>query len=332
MSRQTLKHLALSLAWLGFALSISPSVAQVGLARKRPGAPAALSPARAAAHSQHTPGATSYTYTLLSFPGDLYTYAVGTNKGAITTKINIVGSQTQGGFLVGVTGTKAVSEAYQTVNYPKAAEQVGASDINDLSQIVGAYIDSSGVYHGYERSSGKFTKIDVPFAGASGTFAVAINNSGEIVGSWYGSTATHAFTLIGATYTSLDYPAATATSATDINTAGEIVGFYTDASGVYHGYLLSGGTYSSFDPPGSVQTFATGINDAGDIVGTYCTTSDCVSTSAGEQGFLLSGGVFTTIAIAGEVATGLIDINNNGVIVGYYEDAAGLVVSFIATP
>jgi len=333
MTKQTLKHFALSLALLGLALSASPSMAQVGLTSKRPGARAASSPAQAASHRAQTPGSQSYTYTLLSFPGDLYTYAVGINKGATTSKIEIVGSQSQGGFLVGVSEKKTVSEAYQAVNYPHAAEQVGASDINDLGQIVGAYIDSSGVYHGYERSLGKFTKIDVPFAGATGTLAVAINNSGEVVGSWTDSSAaSHGFTLIGGTYTSLDYPGATQTTATDINSVGAIVGWYIDTSGVYHGYLLSGGTYTSFDAPDSVYTAATGINDAGAIVGAYCTTSECSSTSVGQQGFLLSGGVFTTIAVPGEVETGLSDINNNGAVIGYYQDAAGLVVSFLATP
>jgi uncharacterized membrane protein len=96
--------------------------------------------------------------------------------------------------------------------------------------------------------------------------------------------------------------------------------------------LLSGGTYTWIDPPGSVDTFADGINDAGDIVGWYCATSECISTGEGQQGFLLSGGVFTTITIPGEFATNLVDINNNGVVLGSYQDAAGLVVSFMAIP
>jgi len=48
---------------------------------------------------------------------------------------------------------------------------------------------------------------------------------------------------------------------------------------------------------------------------------------------LLSGGVFTSIDILpGEVYAVADDINNNGVLVGYYQDAAGLVVSFLAAP
>jgi hypothetical protein len=51
------------------------------------------------------------------------------------------------------------------------------------------------------------------------------------------------------------------------------------------------------------------------------------------QNFLCSGGAFTPIAILpGEVVTDVIDISNNGVLVGYYQDAAGLVGGFIATP
>ncbi len=335
MPRHTLKQFALSVALVGLSLSISPSMAQVGLKSKRLGTRSASSPQQAASHQAQMPETTSYSFTLLSFPGDLYTYAVGMNKGVTTSKIEIVGSESQGGFLVGVTVKKTVTEAYQMVNYPHATEQgqVGASDINDLGQVVGAYIDSSGVYHGYERSLGKFTEINVPFAGATGTLAVAINDSGAVVGSWDDSSAaSHGFTQIGGTYTSLDYPGAVQTTATDINTGGEVVGFYADVSGVYHGYLLSGSTYTTIDPPGSVQTFATGINDAGAIVGAYCTTSECVSNGQGEQGFLLSGGVFTAVAVPGEIATGLSDINNNGAVIGYYQDAAGLNVSFIATP
>ena len=159
MTKQIVVHSVLSASLLGLALIPSTSLAQVGLASKLPGKNPATAAAQAASHRAQTPGSPSYTYTLLSFPGDLYTYAVGINKGANTSKIEIVGSQSQGGFLVGVSEKKTVSEAYQAVNYPHAAEQVGASDINDLGQIVGAYIDSSGVYHGYERSLGKFTKI-----------------------------------------------------------------------------------------------------------------------------------------------------------------------------
>jgi len=333
MTKQTLKNFALALGLSGLALIPSTCVAQAGLASKLPGKNPASAAAQAASHQAKTPGSPSYTYTLFSFPGTLTTFANGINKGATTSKIEIVGSQGQGGFLVGVSEKKTVSEKYQVVNPPHAAEQFATNDVNDAGQIVGGYVDSSGVSHGYERSGAKFTTIDVPFAGATGTSAFAINNSGEVVGGWTDSGgATHAFTLIEGTFASFDYPGATFTTTLDVNNAGEIVGFYNDTSGVGHGFLLSGGAYTSIDVPGAVYTSSIGINDAGDIVGLYCTTSQCVSTNEGEQGFLLSGGVFTTITIPGEYSTYLIDINDNGVVIGGYQDAAGLVVAFMATP
>jgi uncharacterized membrane protein len=110
------------------------------------------------------------------------------------------------------------------------------------------------------------------------------------------------------------------------------VGGYNDASGVPHGFLLSGGAYTSFNFPAAGETDPYAINDSGEIVGLYCTTTECPSGLEGAQGFLLSQGVFTTIGMPGEVLTYATGINNNGVVVGVYQDAAGLTVSFMATP
>jgi probable HAF family extracellular repeat protein len=339
MTKQTLKKFSLALGLLGLALIPSTSVAQAGLTSKLPSKNSATAAAQAANHQAKTPGTPSYTYTLLSFPGTLSTVAEGINLGATTSKTEIVGGygpipQPEGGFLAQVSGTKTVKETYEAVKYPHVPLQQIANAINDAGEIVGDYVDSSGVFHGYERSSGKFTTFNVPFAGAAGTFPFGINNSGEIVGGWLdNNNHGHGFTLIGGTYTSLDYPGGSLfTDAFGINSAGDIVGAYTDASGVTHGFLLSGGAYTSFDPPGSLYTYGSTINDAGDIVGVYCTTSECIATYDGLQGFLLSNGVYTTIAIPGEVSTYVEGINNSGVVVGLYQDAAGLVVSFLATP
>ena len=335
MNKQASKHFAVSIALLAMLVSASLSRAQVRLASKFPGKRAASSAAQAANRQMQTPGSPSYTYTLLNYPGQLATYADGINKGAATSKVAIVGgygTETEGGFLARVSGTKTVTESYKTVDVPHAT-QSWASVINDLGQIVGVYIDSSGNYHGYEESGGKFTEINVPFAGAFDTLAVSINNSGEIVGDYTAASGEgYGFVLIGGTYTSINYPGATYTSVGDVNNNGNIVGWYNDSSGVSHGFLLSGGTYTAIDFPGATLTEATGINDSGDIVGGYCTTSECAETLEGGQGFVLSGGTFTSIAIPNEFLTAATDINNNGVIVGWYQDAAGVIGSFMATP
>lgn len=337
MTRQTLKNFVLVLGLLGAALIPSTSSAQDGLASKLPGKSPATAAAQTASHQAKTRGAPSYAYTLFGFPGALYTSAIGINLGATGSKTEIVGGYSllpgpisvgETSFIAHVSGTKTVKETYEAVNDPHVPPQQQANSVNDSGHIVGYYVDSSGVEHGYELSGGKFTALNVPFAGATGTIAFGINNSDEIVGCWGDSNGNgHGFTLIGGTYTSLDYPGASYTCAFGVNSNGDVVG-QTDNSG----FLLSGGTYTSFNFPGAVETFADGINDSGDVVGVYCPTSECIVGFDGAQGYLLSGGVFTTIAIPGEFYTEALGINNDGAIVGFYQDAAGLMVSFLATP
>jgi hypothetical protein len=335
MRANTKKHFVLSLLSIALLLSASLGGAQVGARGKLPSGRAASPAAQVEKHQATAPPSSSYNFTLLNYPGTLATSGAAINKGATTSKVELVGgygTETASGFLARVSGTKNLIETYQTVNVPHAI-QTFAEGVNDLGHIVGQYQDSSGAWHGYEESGSKFTEINVPFAGTTGTFAVSINNSGEIVGLYnLGSGGGYGFTLIAGTYTSINYPGATTATVSDVNNNGDIVGEYSDTSGTVHGYLLSGGTYTSIDFPGATWTSAYGINDAGDIVGSYCTTSECISTQEGSQGFLLSGGTFTTIAVPNEPVTAVLDINNAGVIVGFYEDAAGVIEGFMATP
>jgi hypothetical protein len=333
MTKQALKHPALALGLLGLALLPSTSLAQARLASKLAGKRPASVAAHAASHQTKAPGAPSYTYTLLSFPGTLSTAAIGINLGAITSKTAIIGAGGEDGFVALVSGKTKFTETYEAVNYPHAAQQVGPQGINDLGQIVGQYFDSAGHYHSYELSGGRFTTIEVPFTGATTTFAYGINNSEEIVGAWQDSGGNiHGFTLIAGSYTSFDFPGASATQAFSVNSAGDIVGPYTDASNIAHGFLLSGGTYTAIDFPGSTASITEGINDSGVIVGDYCTTSECAASADWTQSYQLSGAVFTSFEIPGEPNTILTNINNDGLLVGFYQDAAGLEVSFLANP
>jgi hypothetical protein len=336
MKANTKKHFVLFSLSIGLLLNASLSGAQVGARGKLPVGRAASPAGQVEKHQAMTPSSPSYNFTLVNYPGSLDTFVETINKGATTSKVEVVGSygtETENGFLARVLGTKTFTETYQkTANISHAIQQFPLG-VNDLGQIVGQYQDSSGIWHGYEESGGKFTEINVPFAGTAGTFASSINDSGEIVGLYeLGSGEGYGYTLIAGTYTSINYPGATTSEASNVNNIGDIVGEYSDTSGAVHGYLLSGGTYTSIDFPGAIWTSAFGINDTGDIVGSYCTTSECISTQEGSQGFLLSGGTFTTIAVPNEPVTIVLDINNAGVIVGTYEDAAGVIEGFMATP
>lgn len=325
MTKQTWKNSALALGLLGLALIRSNSLAQVGLGSKLPGKNPVTAAAQAASHQAKTPGAASYTFTLLNFPGSLDTLAEGINPGATNPKMSIVGEDGAGTFVAHVSGKKTVTETYRATTYPHAGAPI---DINDLGQIVGEYVDGSGITHGFEVNGKTFTTIDVPFAGSKGTYPVSINNSGEIVGSWSNEGIAQGFTLIEGTYTSFNYPGATYTFGQDINSQGDIVGIYIspDSNG-NQGFLLSGGTYTSIEFPGAVNTEAIAINDSGVIIGVYFTSDPNLTL-----GFVLSGGVYTTLTVPGEPYTFLNDINNDGVVLGNYQDAAGLTGSFLATP
>jgi hypothetical protein len=322
MTKQTLKYFALPLVSMGLTLSPSISLAQ-GMFAARPHTRNAFSPSSAASRTIQAaqPAGSSYTYTLFDFPATFYTFGIGMNVGATTPKIEIVGGYGDApllgydSFLMYASqGKKVATESYKSVDFPKVPEQ-SAFGVNDSGQMVGEYLDSSGVYHGWELNGGKFTTIDVPFfAGATGTGTNGINDSGEIAGGWNGSgISQHGFTLIGGTYTSFDYPGAIETYAWSLNNNGDIVGYWVDTSGELHGFVLSGGTYTSLDPPGSVWTVPSGIDD-------------------GVQGFLWSGGVFTTFTIPGATGTALAAINDKGVILGAYYDAAGFEHGFLAVP
>jgi probable HAF family extracellular repeat protein len=56
-----------------------------------------------------------------------------------------------------------------------------ATGINNLGQIVGYYLDSNNVQHGYLYSNGTYITLDDPL-GSHATVATGINDSGQIVG------------------------------------------------------------------------------------------------------------------------------------------------------
>lgn len=345
MTKKKLKTLAFSfglLAELVFTATSFSQIASPGHAfragRVRPSAANAPSKNEAA-------DAPTYTYTLVSYPGTLNTLGVGINPGAYDLsadghEIAVVGAwffadgSSQTGFLARISGTSPVTESYELLSDPHGPTPQQAYAINDFGQVVGDYIDAAGIFHSYELDCGKFKALDVPFAGATGTYSPAINNSGEIVGGWNDSAGNaHSYTLIKGVYTSFDPPGSVQGQLYyGINSQGDITGSYTDASGVIHGFLRKGKTYTQLDFPGAADTFPSGINDSGVIVGGYCPTSQCLTTGAGEEGFVLNDGVYSAFAVPGEPVTGLAAINNKGVLMGNYLDAGGLVYTFLATP
>ena len=75
-----------------------------------------------------------------------------------------------------------------------------------------------------------YATLNDPLAGSGGTFAVGINNEGQITGYYFDSNgAAHGFLYSGGTWTTLNDPFATnGTFAEGINNKGQIVGRYLE--------------------------------------------------------------------------------------------------------
>ncbi|HEY7242627.1 MAG TPA: Ig-like domain-containing protein [Xanthobacteraceae bacterium] len=222
-------------------------------------------------------------------------------------------------------------------------------DINDSGQIVGNYVDSNGVLHGFLYSNGTYTSITDPSARTTpgfqtfGTYAHSINDSGQIVGYYVDATTNEVrgFLYSGGTngtYTTLEDPLADGgnTVPRGINDLGQIVGYYYSGGG-WKGFLYSGGTNGTYtdlpdDPSasGGPGVAPLAINDSGQIVGYYN------DSNGNSQAFLYSNGIYTTLVPPGASGTdvdgdGIVasGINDTGQVVGWYFDNSGIEHGFL---
>ena len=140
-------------------------------------------------------------------------------------------SGTQPGFIrVGhVDTTFAVPGATATFAY----------QVNDSGQIVGYYVDSNLISHGYMRDSAGALTYPIDVRGATETFVLGNNASNWVVGRYTDtSDVTHGFFYVTPdNILTYDYPGATYTSLNGINSSGLICGYYNDTAGVSHGFV-----------------------------------------------------------------------------------------------
>ena len=223
--------------------------------------------------------------------------------------------------------------SFSIVDFAGEVGGVQPEGINNSIEITGAYGDSNQVVHGFLlQPDGSLMNIDPP-ASAGYTEAAEINNSGTIVGRYYGNSGGfQGFVFSNGSYTTINVPGATNTSLFGINNRGDIVGDYIDASGVTHGLLLSNGNMTTIDFPGSTNTNSQSINDRGEIVG---------STVIGgvRHGYLFRNGNFSRIdfpgaslAVSGAPLSGtdVHGINASSEIAGTYTDTSGVIHGFLA--
>lgn len=191
-----------------------------------------------------------------------------------------------------------------------------ASGINNLGQVVGTFIDSVGIPHGFIYLNGVFTTVDYP--SAAHNYAFGINDAGSVVGSFSEVLPKGPYSASlreDGIWSAFDFPAHE-TDGRDINALGQIVGIYNDGVGTPdHGFLKVGANYTTVDFPGAPITYVFGVNNAGTVSGSYVDNQGLV------KGFVYSNGNYTQLTFPNASDTIVTDINNNNMMVGWKVEA-----------
>ena len=144
-----------------------------------------------------------WNVTNIDYPGATFTQAWGINDPQrIVGNFRDPNTHLQHGFLYN-------NGKFTQLDVPGAVS-TWPRKINNPGAIVGYFTSGSGPdfhSHGFlYDKSGKFTRIDVPFAGATDTFLSGINSSGIMVGYYVDAKGTHGFVDIAGLFLNLDAP------------------------------------------------------------------------------------------------------------------------------
>jgi len=223
----------------------------------------------------------------------------------------------------------------------------GANDINNAGQIAGySYVGSVGQTHAFLYENGTMKDIGI-FIGSGGSWAQAINETGQVA--IYTNNGTYVYQNAGVRAIPGEHflpagmndagqiagtlltPGTAAfyngtalidlasllpnlhSLATGVNNAGQVIGVSYGTSGNdYQAFLYGAGAVQPLSMPNSIQSYATSINNAGDVVGSVQNTDQTWG------GFLYHNGQMTDlnslpgVAGSGWVLTGASKINNAG--------------------
>jgi len=143
-------------------------------------------------------------------------------------------------------------------------------------------------------AQGTYTQIDYP--GATLTALSGIDNNGDIVGNFVGTTSRYqpSFVLSGGVYSKIAYPGVGITIARSINDSGQVVGYtISDGAQSIGGFIydIATATFTTVSYPGQDRegrTYPYFINDSGTVVGSYTDPSTSVT-------FQLTGSTYTAV-------------------------------------
>jgi uncharacterized membrane protein len=208
---------------------------------------------------------------------------------------------------------------------PSGSIQTWPVAIGADSMIVGRYIDSQIVTHGFLRTSdGTITSFDAPDATVE-TWPLGLNSSGDIAGFSWGASSIEGFLRkADGTFTTFQYPGSNNTYARGINARGVIVG----------NAIIAGSSQAFLRKPDGTfklilrgeNMIAAAINKKGVIAG-YSYGNDNTPAFVRAR-----NGEIARFAEPNAVYTQVIAINESGEIVGNYVDSGSASHGFVREP
>jgi hypothetical protein len=224
-------------------------------------------------------------------------------------------------------------EVITTFDYPGPGNSTLPQKITEKGDIVGEFIDSTGVARGFVRfSDGSFSAPIVdPNDTVGFTEGRGINNSGTVCGDYNTSDGnSHGFFLSGGTFTGYDVPGALSTAVLGINDPGDFAGTFSDDDVIGQAFVSISGTLTSFSVPAATATLAYQINNSKQlVVGYYVDASGILHGYYRDS----AGALHFPIDPSGSVGTVLFGDNNKNWVVGRYADSSGVTHGlFFTTP
>jgi probable HAF family extracellular repeat protein len=200
---------------------------------------------------------------------------------------------------------------------PPNSIEAEAHGLNARGVIVGRYVDSHGVSHGFRWYREEYSTIDVP-DGALTLAARGINARGDIIGNFLDDNGVrHGYLLSNGRFTQIDYPGASDTGVEEINNAGDIMGVWFNTRFEGSGFIRKQGKFHNVSVPGATGETVRSAQDNGRVlVGTLDMKSD-----GGARGFIRhKSGEYEVVEYPGLAVpcSGLRYINQRGDILGGY--------------
>ena len=214
---------------------------------------------------------------------------------------------------------------------PKEGSYTYANGMNNRGAVVGFDVYSTDhgrhvVTRGFKRNTNGTFGEPIIDPGDTGnvTKAWGINDSGTVVGYYFGATQVLGFVESGGNFTTLNYLTGGQTWALGINYLGDIVGAFGVQTPPEHGFVTTNGTMTQIDVPDADFTQAYGIAADGSVVG-------CTGKNRQNLAFARSpDGRYRTFAVANATTTCARGINNKAhTIVGYYIDQSSVYHGFM---